>query len=139
MMHSIVYLSSSRVLLDEREMGNIVEKSRINNAEADITGVLIYCNGSIIQVLEGEKDAIHSLFEKIKRDDRHNQVIPLFQGPVSVRSFDNWAMGYSTPASRNMDELKDKLSFIEDPYTQVKSENKIFSLLQVFFKNNHRN
>lgn len=139
MVHSIVYLSSSRTLLDEVEMKKVLEQSRKNNAVSDITGVLLYCNGNIIQALEGEKDVVQSLFHKIKHDARHTQVIPLFQGTVNARSFDKWAMGYSTPTSRNMDELKEQLAFIEDPYMQNNSQDKIFSLLQIFFRNNHRN
>ena len=139
MIHSIVYLSSAKRLADEPELGTILEQSRKNNALLNITGALLYCNGSIIQVLEGPKDTVSPLFDKIKNDARHTQVITLFQGEVNARSFEKWAMGYITPNSRNMDELKDQLVFVNNPYIDQHSDNKILSLLQTFFRNNHRN
>jgi hypothetical protein len=126
-------------MLDEAELIKIIEESRTNNASSNITGVLLSCNGSIIQVLEGEKEVIHSLFEKIRRDQRHSQVIQLFHGPVQSRSFEKWAMGYSTPTARNMQELRDQLSFIDNPHLPAANGNRILSLLQSFFKNNYRN
>jgi len=139
MEYSIVYLSSSRILSDEAALNKIIAESRANNASSNITGALLYCNGSIIQVLEGEKEVVDSLFNKIKRDHRHSQVIPLFQDFVQNRSFEKWAMGYSTPTSRNMQELRDQLAFIDNPYLPASSNNRILSLLQTFFKNNYRN
>ncbi|KQS27830.1 BLUF domain-containing protein [Dyadobacter sp. Leaf189] len=139
MIHSIVYLSSAKTLADEPELGAILEQSRKNNASLDITGALLYCNGSIIQVLEGPKDTVTPLFDKIKNDARHTQVITLFQGEVNARSFEKWSMGYITTNTRNMDELKDQLLFVNNPYIDQHSENKILSLLQTFFRNNHRN
>ncbi|WP_051664247.1 BLUF domain-containing protein [Dyadobacter crusticola] len=139
MIHSIVYLSSSRTLVDEPELSGILEKSRKNNASLNITGALLYCNGSIIQVLEGPEDTVNLLFDKIKNDQRHTQIITLFEGKVNARSFEKWSMGYITTNKRNMDELKDQLGFVNNPYIDTKIDNKILSLLQTFFRNNHRN
>ncbi|TLV03985.1 BLUF domain-containing protein [Dyadobacter luticola] len=139
MTYCIVYLSASRTLMEDGELQSVLAQSRRNNAAADITGVLLYCNGSVIQVLEGEQEAVTALFEKIKFDYRHSQVIVLYKGNVDSRSFDKWAMGYITMEDRNMEELKDQLSFIENPYDSSTRENKILSLVKTFFKNNYRN
>lgn len=139
MVHAIVYLSSSRIMSDETELVEIIEESRKNNASSNITGALLYCNGSIIQALEGEKEAVHALFEKIQRDQRHTQVIPLFQGTVPSRSFDKWTMGYSTLNKRNMQELREQLPFIDNPHLPATDGNKVLAILQTFFKNNYRN
>jgi hypothetical protein len=139
MIYSIVYISASKDLLDDWLLKTVIEQSRENNSKKDITGVLIFCNGSIIQVLEGEREAVDSLFTKIKKDRRHSQVILLYQGMADHRSFEKWAMGYTSAEKRNMDELKDQLSFVSNPYVQSSSESKVISLVQTFFKNNHRN
>ena len=139
MVHAIVYLSSSRILSEETELIKIIEGSRKNNASSNITGALLYCNGSIIQALEGEKEVVHSLFQKIQRDQRHTQVIPLFQGAVQSRTFDKWAMGYSTLNTRNMQELREQLPFIDNPNMPATDGNKVLGILQTFFKNNYRN
>ncbi|MCF0048584.1 BLUF domain-containing protein [Dyadobacter sp. LJ53] len=139
MIHSIVYLSTYKILSNEEELKKIIEESRKNNASSNITGALLYCNGSIIQVLEGEKEVVSSLFEKIRRDQRHTQIIPLFQGSVQNRLFEKWAMGYSTLNTRNMQELREQFLFIDNPDIPVASDNRILSLLHTFFKNNYRN
>ncbi len=126
-------------MVDEPELSGILEKSRKNNASLNITGALLYCNGSIIQVLEGPEDTVNLLFDKIKNDQRHTQIITLFEGKVNARSFEKWSMGYITTNKRNMDELKDQLGFVNNPYIDTKIDNKILSLLQTFFRNNHRN
>lgn len=126
-------------MTQEFEIQNILEQSRRNNASMNITGVLLACNGSIIQVLEGEKEDITFLYNKIQRDPRHTQMILLYEGQTEGRSFDSWAMGYITASSRSMHDLIDQLSFIKNPHLPVSGTNKVIGLLQTFYKNNHRN
>ena len=51
--HCIVYFSSSVGPLEEKELISILHQSRQHNRQMNITGVLLYVQGRIVQVLEG--------------------------------------------------------------------------------------
>ncbi len=134
----LVYISSSREL-SANDLNELSLRSQENNRSLGITGILLYCNGSIIQALEGEEDKVNALYQVIVRDTRHAQVTKLFSGSIDKRSFGDWLMGYRTLKETEMDHLKSEISFIQDPYTNVKHSNVVMSLVQTFYKNNHRN
>lgn len=138
MVYSIVYISSAVKLLDDRELRDILIESRINNAHNQVTGVLMYCNGNIIQVLEGEELNVKETFSRILRDSRHRQIIKVFSGAVADRSFPTWLMGYQSLTSKEMKEIKDGIPLL-NPTRRPETANHVISLLQNFYINNFRN
>ncbi|ADB39669.1 BLUF domain-containing protein [Spirosoma linguale] len=140
--HCIVYLSSSKGLLSDEALTNILYHSQKNNRALDITGILLYFNGCIIQVLEGPEERVKALYEVIRRDFQHTQVIKLYDDSIEHRSFSDWSMGYKTLSARELDHLKHELLFIDEPFLPLSKEeerNPILSLVEVFYKNNYRN
>ena len=136
----IVYLSSSSGLYSKEEISAIVDHSQAKNRALDITGILLYCNGSIIQVLEGPQQEVEALYNVISLDERHTQVMRLYSGEIKKRTFPDWLMGYKTLSEREMDHLKYMMPFTKDPNVKPRDPNNIIlELVQTFFKNNHRN
>lgn len=109
-MYYLVYLSSASLLYTEDDLRNILTVSRKNNAQADITGMLLYHDGSIIQVLEGEKRKVVNLYNRIQLDTRHSGVIKLIDGENANRHFQNWSMGFK---SLSYEDWKNISGFIE--------------------------
>jgi len=98
--YQLLYASAASPSLDGSEMLKILEHSREANAQRDVTGVLLYCEGSIIQLLEGEETTVESLFETISADKRHDSVQRLYNDTNAQRQFPDWTMGYEElPAS----------------------------------------
>ena len=64
-MNYIIYVSAAVELLDEYELLNILSASRKNNQARNITGMLIYGEGTFMQVIEGEEDDLKNLYKKI--------------------------------------------------------------------------
>lgn len=95
-LHRIVYISTSNNHLSDTELQNILSVSRKNNSEKNITGILIYNDGNILQVLEGDKKDLHSLYGVITQDHRHYGCIILQDTPSGTRSFAEWSMGFKT-------------------------------------------
>lgn len=62
------------------------------NKKKDITGMLVCYGDDIIQIIEGEKDNVIKLFEKIKNDKRHTIINLIKQGSVTSRMFPGQAM-----------------------------------------------
>jgi hypothetical protein len=104
--HCLVYFSFSVNPFSTEDIDNILEKSRRNNAECGITGLLLYMNGSVMQVLEGDEKAVDHLFERIKQDNRHQDVTQVFSRPILSRLFANWSMGYETVTAQELENIK---------------------------------
>lgn len=79
----------------EPTVGRILQSSRINNAKIDVGGVLFYGDGHFFQCLEGDKQAVHRLLERLHRDERHTDVTVVDEQPVATRRFDDWSMKYT--------------------------------------------
>ncbi len=135
----IVYFSSSPDLSDQ-QIKTIVEQSRLNNAKSGITGVMLYVRGNIIQVLEGEKEAVEMLYERIQLDSRHAQVTTVLSRPISERLFSAWWMGFETLTDRQLEEitalidLEKKESLADQPTDHI-----LLRTLKVFYESNRYN
>jgi hypothetical protein len=77
---------------DHSVLENILEKSRINNVNSDVTGNLICHSDLFLQLLEGPPKAIDNLYQKILADNRHTDIVKLCDEPSKRRLFTSWAM-----------------------------------------------
>lgn len=138
--YCIVYVSSSKGLFSEEQLVGILEKSRQKNQSLGISGVLLYCNGSIMQVLEGPEDCVKTLYNVIHQDDRHADIIVLYNYPIEKRSFSNWSMGYKTLSVSKFNGVKEQIGITSDSTKQVFNQSSsILTLIQEFYLNNHLN
>ena len=92
--YQIVYISAQTVEFDDAALRELLAVARKNNHAAGISGMLLYHDGSFIQVLEGDQDTVERLFDKIDLDKRHTNTTVIFRGHAEERTFDEWAMGY---------------------------------------------
>lgn len=92
-LHRLIYISSGRRKFGDEELRDILDVSRTNNAEIDVTGMLLYLDGNFLQLLEGGRDDVEALYERIALDKRHSGAIVLSRAEVAERSFPDWAMG----------------------------------------------
>lgn len=76
------------------DLNHILSCSREFNSNNQINGVLYYADGSFFQCLEGEKLSVIYLFEKIKTDIRHSNIIDFGFDPIHQISFKKWSMKY---------------------------------------------
>jgi hypothetical protein len=98
----LVYVSSARVRFTPEELDALLSQARTRNEAAKIGGMLLHDDGNFMQVLEGERDPVLALFERIRRDPRHHRIITLLSHQIAHRDFDEWSMGYrnvGTPQS----------------------------------------
>ena len=95
MLVRLLYASRATQGIDEDLQKSIVQRSQTYNLEHGITGVLCtYPEGGIfLQVLEGARAPVNSLFNNIVRDRRHQQVTILAYEEIEERRFAGWRMG----------------------------------------------
>lgn len=91
--HSETALDGAADAVD-REIERILVASRRNNARVGVTGALMFNRGFFAQVLEGERQQIESVFERIQRDPRHTNLVVLQFAPAPERAFAAWSMAF---------------------------------------------
>ena len=94
MIYNLIYSSTAHHEMTFDELMEILERARQKNTELDITGMLLYRDRDFLQVLEGSKDIVLSLYQKIQRDKRHDHVNLISITPVQSRIFPDWTMGF---------------------------------------------
>src|SRR6478735_3683715 len=94
-MKNIVYVSTAVTLMHENQLMDILHNSRLHNEALGITGILLYSEGTFIQVLEGKDNMINALYARIKADQRHKDVVTLIDEPIAEKSFAKWLMGFA--------------------------------------------
>lgn len=103
-MYQLVYLSSASPPLSEEDLNALLEECHFNNTQNHITGILVYLDASIIQLIEGEEYEVQRLFRRIQVDKRHKCIITLYSGKVEERLFPNWSMAYKMLTKSEFDE-----------------------------------
>jgi hypothetical protein len=101
----LCYISRSTKALTTSDLTGLLRKWRSKNQQLDVTGLLIYDNGVIIQLLEGPLPAVIDLFSAVSRDPRHSDAKILFQTTEDERMFPEWPMGFCDPRSELLKRL----------------------------------
>ncbi|MBD1384934.1 BLUF domain-containing protein [Mucilaginibacter rigui] len=113
-MKNIVYISTAVKLMHENQLLDILHNARLHNAALNISGVLLYSEGTFIQVLEGKDSVIDALYSRIQADQRHKNVIKLIDEPIAEKSFSQWLMGFTVTDSAKTEKLVGYLKSISD-------------------------
>ena len=95
MLVRLMYASRSADSVDAEALSTILRKSKENNPRIGVTGVLCFCfnAGIFLQVLEGGRNAVSMLYNRISQDPRHREVVLLSYEEIGERSFSSWSMG----------------------------------------------
>jgi hypothetical protein len=93
-MINLIYASAAKNMMTSEELLEILKKARIKNEGLAITGMLLYRSGNFLQVLEGEESKVTALYDVIKTDPRHHQVLTIAIKPVKERLFSSWEMAF---------------------------------------------
>jgi hypothetical protein len=91
---SLIYLSAATVPFPSEDLAELLAKSRANNAELGITGMLLFKDGYFLQLLEGDSESVRALYRRIVRDPRHRKAVVLSQATLTERDFPDWSMGF---------------------------------------------
>ncbi|WP_051638296.1 BLUF domain-containing protein [Maribacter sp. Hel_I_7] len=93
-MYQLTYRSTSAPGIKEEHLDQIFEESRNRNLKKNLTGCVVYYKNNFVQILEGDKQGVLKLYNKIKLDHRHHTIQLLWEGNVKERYFPNWGMAY---------------------------------------------
>jgi len=92
----LLYCSLATHPMSEQEINELVQRSSERNATEGITGMLMYSDGVFVQLLEGPKDALSRVWNRVLHDGRHFGVVKLMhRSEVEMRCCGNWTMRYT--------------------------------------------
>jgi hypothetical protein len=93
MLVRLMYASRATSPISQETLATILKKSTGNNAAIGVTGLLCHAQDVYLQVLEGGRAEVSTLYNRIAQDARHRDVTLLTYHEISERSFAGWAMG----------------------------------------------
>ena len=115
LLFQLVYMSSATEAFTKDQLRELLKGSHRRNARAGITGLLLYKDGNFMQVLEGEEAAVRQLFEKIKQDARHHDIITLLQHSIPERQFPDASMAFRDLNSAESKAIPGYSEFLNTP------------------------
>jgi hypothetical protein len=96
----------SSLVKDEPEiLAAILDSSERNNKRNNITGMMSYSDGNVMQVLEGEKETVLKTYQAVQMDLRHYDIFLLLEEEIATRIFASWSMGFRQISTADMQEF----------------------------------
>ena len=92
MLTQLIYISRAVGPQTTTVTSQILETARAFNKSHDLTGVLCQGKGFYVQVLEGERSVVNSLYRRIAADSRHVDAEIVLFGEIKNRQFKDWSM-----------------------------------------------
>lgn len=95
MLVRLLYASRATQEIDDALVAGILRHSQKHNQEHGITGVLCTYSPTnvFLQVIEGSRGEVNSLYSAIVGDPRHREVTLLLYEEIQERRFAAWRMG----------------------------------------------
>lgn len=93
-MQRIIYASQASQDLSPDELVELLGSARRLNEQVGLSGMLLYCSQSFLQLLEGEPQQLARTYQRILRDERHTRVRCLLDAQVAAPLFPDWTMGF---------------------------------------------
>ncbi len=93
--YEVLYVSTLAPSQPINTVAEIAARARYNNAQLDITGLLIFDGQRFCHQLEGIKKSVLKLTERIRDDPRHVNVEVLHHGVLAERRFRQFSLAFS--------------------------------------------
>lgn len=131
--YQLLYLSQRSSLFQEEDTNKILNTAKRCNALHNITGMLMYRKGVFLQFIEGNKEDVITLYNRIKKDPRHKNLSILFTQISQDRIFPYWLMGYREIGADDLDKMKEIISWnrlLDGKNLQYKDLHQLFTLFK---------
>jgi hypothetical protein len=126
----LLYISTSRLAPDsqEKQLREILDASKRNNADLGITGMLVHGGGMFLQVLEGPDNNVLRIYSKILDDPRHTDSQIVLISVAEERAFPKWAMATLELSGFEFQQIRDML----DARKETIKSGLFFDLVRIF-------
>ncbi|RLS77980.1 MAG: BLUF domain-containing protein [Planctomycetota bacterium] len=120
-MLQLIYTSEAKNNFSPGELQNLLLTARRNNDRDAITGMLLYEDGTFLQVLEGENEVIESTYQRIAADKRHHKIMLIARFEIDHRSFHDWEMGFFDASGGKLLQLPGYSNFLSKKTVELEN------------------
>ncbi|MGB4924742.1 MAG: BLUF domain-containing protein, partial [Candidatus Nitrotoga sp.] len=113
----LTYASTTNQEWSPEELLGLLKQSRTNNGAKNITGILLYSNGTFFQVLEGDEATVENLYKTIEKDPRHKNCTLIEKLNITERAFPYWSMGFEKIKPKELRKMEGLNNFFEHDFT----------------------
>jgi len=106
MLKQIAYASRQSYILNDTDIMELLANCRRNNSLYQITGMLVFFDGTFVQYLEGPEKNIDALYKKISNDKRHRDIVLLIEDYIENREFADWSMAFKNVTAANIKDIE---------------------------------
>ena len=133
MIKTICYTSIYTENISAFNLEMLFHKTRLNNNNLNIKGVLVAKNNCFFQILEGPDYILENLYSTIKNDKRHYEINEVLNTYISSYSFENFGTGYNT--IQRIESLFGLQSYLSSPTINNQNNAHLFlTTTENFFK-----
>ena len=113
----LTYASTALHDWSAEELLQLLKQCRINNGAKNITGILLYSNGTFFQVLEGDEATVDGIYDIIEKDPRHKDCTIIERQKITERAFPYWSMGFEKIDAKELSKMDGLNNFFEHDFT----------------------
>ncbi|TCC90401.1 BLUF domain-containing protein [Pedobacter frigiditerrae] len=106
MYYYLLYFGIARNQFTAEDFNSLLAKARSRNESLDITGKLLHCEGTFIQLLEGKKENVEEVYHSITKDDRLIALKIITVGAASERYYKDWSMAFKDVTMAEINEIE---------------------------------
>lgn len=120
-MLQMIYTSEAKQKFSYADLQDLLLSARRNNDRDAITGMLLYEDGTFLQVLEGENEVVEATYQRIASDKRHHKIMLIARFEVDHRSFHDWEMGFFDASGGKLLQLPGYSNFLSKRSVELES------------------
>ena len=105
-MYYLIYFAYESSPFTPTSLEELLAQARDKNSKYNVTGKLLYVEGTFIQLLEGDKEAVKHIFSSIEKDKRIIALKVVIEGPAKTRYFLDWSMAYEKISLADINQME---------------------------------
>jgi len=130
-------MSNQSQVLTNQDIESMLFQIREKNKRLAITGILLLIQGKFVQYIEGKSTEIDEVYDSIKKDSRHNELILLDSGKLDSRQFNDWSMAYKKVGDQEIKDILGHSSLNLDSLFLFPTTEKTHPVLKVLYNFTH--
>lgn len=130
---ALTYLSLASRPLEQHELVELLEVSWARNLESGVTGMLLYADQQLIQVLEGRREDVEATMDRIRVDRRHRGIDVTLVEEIEERQFPEWRMGFRALDAAAVADLRSWTDYLE-PGSELYEQSRRLGRAGVFLR-----
>jgi len=129
MTYYLLYFGIARNEFTASDFEELLTQARARNEFLGITGKLLHCEGSFIQLLEGTQEAVEEVYQSITQDKRLIALKTITAGIGAERYYKDWSMDFTDVPMSAINEMENCIYPDVAAYVKSSSAIKLLKLL----------